>query len=144
MDDVSVNSRMKYNFEETKRIVCLIYRASLSANNIGRSVKGLGARLQVEARKTNGDVQELGNGKQTVLTKRNRLFHFSLIKKSSFRFLQLVNQSPENLGELAAQLAASPSKRYFLLVLMTFVGIIFIIGLFCGRVTRRTIALKNK
>lgn len=58
--------------------------------------------------------------------------------------LQFVAQAPEDLGQLYSQVITSPSKKYFLLVLMTFIGFIFIIGLFCGRVTRRTIALKNK
>lgn len=66
------------------------------------------------------------------------IFHiFSLLS-------QLVQQAPEDLGELYSQVVTSPSKKYFLVVLMTFIGFIFIIGLFCGRVTRRTIALKNK
>lgn len=59
--------------------------------------------------------------------------------------LQLVQQiAPENLGELYAQMSTSPAKKYFLLVMLSCVGFIFIFGLFCGRVTRRTIALKNK
>lgn len=53
-------------------------------------------------------------------------------------------QPPEDLGQLYSQVATSPSKKYFLLILMTFIGIIFIMGLFCGRASRRTIALKNK
>lgn len=61
-----------------------------------------------------------------------------------FRLFQLIQQAPEDLGQLYSQVVTSPSKKYFLVVLMTFVGIIFVIGLFCGRVTRRTIALKNK
>lgn len=59
-------------------------------------------------------------------------------------YFQLVQQAPENLGELYSQVVTSPANRYFLLVLMTFIGFIFITGMFCGRVTRRTMALKNK
>ncbi|XP_035902218.1 Golgi apparatus protein 1 isoform X1 [Anopheles stephensi] len=50
----------------------------------------------------------------------------------------------ENFHQLYDQVVASPSKHYFLIVLCTFIGIIFIIGLLCGRVTHRTMALKNK
>lgn len=57
---------------------------------------------------------------------------------------QLVQQAPEDFQQLYSQVVTSPSKRYFLVVLMTFVVVIWIFGLLCGRVTRRTIALKNK
>lgn len=75
-------------------------------------------------------------------------FQFNWLTKKLFFFssclIQLVQQSPGDLGELYSQVVTSPSKKYFLVVLMTFIGVIFIIGLFCGRITRRTIALKNK
>lgn len=67
-----------------------------------------------------------------------------LLIRSLLLWFQLVQQAPEDFGELYSQVVTSPSKKYFLVVLMTFIGFIFIIGLFCGRATRRTIALKNK
>ncbi|ETN58727.1 golgi family apparatus protein 1 [Anopheles darlingi] len=51
---------------------------------------------------------------------------------------------PESIHQLYAQVVSSPSKHYFLLVLLSFVGFIFLFGLLCGRVTHRTMALKNK
>lgn len=43
----------------------------------------------------------------------------------------------ESLGELSQQVFMSPSKNYLLGMLMTIVGIIFIVGITCGRVTKR-------
>lgn len=51
---------------------------------------------------------------------------------------------PENLSELYSQVVTSPSKRYFFVLTMSFVGAVFVFGLFCGRVSRRAIAMKNK
>ena len=56
---------------------------------------------------------------------------------------QVIPQA-ESLGQLYTQVVDSPSRHFFLLVLFSFVGFIFIFGLLCGRVTRRTIAMKNK
>ncbi|KAL4235223.1 glycogenin glucosyltransferase glg1 [Mactra antiquata] len=43
----------------------------------------------------------------------------------------------ESLSELSDQVLQSPAKNYLLGVLMTIVGIIFIVGITCGRVTKR-------
>uniref|UniRef100_A0A2C9KNN1 Uncharacterized protein n=1 Tax=Biomphalaria glabrata TaxID=6526 RepID=A0A2C9KNN1_BIOGL len=51
----------------------------------------------------------------------------------------------ESFGELYEQISQSPSRNYFFAILFTVVGIIFIVGLSCGRVTKRVRAeLKNK
>ncbi|KAK9511032.1 hypothetical protein O3M35_005681 [Rhynocoris fuscipes] len=50
----------------------------------------------------------------------------------------------ENLQELYGQVYHSPSKKYFIVVGMSFVGMIFILGMFCGRAMRRSIIGKNK
>uniref|UniRef100_A0A1B6KZZ0 Golgi apparatus protein 1 n=1 Tax=Graphocephala atropunctata TaxID=36148 RepID=A0A1B6KZZ0_9HEMI len=55
-----------------------------------------------------------------------------------------MRSQPENVGELLAQVSHSPSRRYFMLVTLSFVGMVFIMGMFFGRVTRRTILMKNK
>ncbi|XP_054282392.1 Golgi apparatus protein 1-like [Macrosteles quadrilineatus] len=54
-----------------------------------------------------------------------------------------IGAQPQNVGDLIVQVSNSPSRRYFILVTLTFVGMVFIIGMFFGRVTRRTI-MKNK
>lgn len=52
---------------------------------------------------------------------------------------------PENLGELYNQVVSSPSKQYFFLVVMTFLGSIFMVGILCGRLNRRKyMLLKSK
>lgn len=51
---------------------------------------------------------------------------------------------PETIEELYAQMSHSPAKRYFFVVIVTAVGVIFIAGLFCGRTLRRTLTMKNK
>ncbi|XP_053402519.1 Golgi apparatus protein 1-like [Mercenaria mercenaria] len=43
----------------------------------------------------------------------------------------------ESLSELSQQVMTSPAKNYLLGVLMTIIGIIFIVGITCGRVTKR-------
>ncbi|KAK2580723.1 hypothetical protein KPH14_011351 [Odynerus spinipes] len=49
-----------------------------------------------------------------------------------------------SIEELYSSLNRSPARRYFMIVAFTLVGVIFIIGMFCGRVTRRTMIMKNK
>ncbi|XP_029049319.2 Golgi apparatus protein 1 [Osmia bicornis bicornis] len=52
--------------------------------------------------------------------------------------------APNSIQELYSTVNRSPARRYFMIVALTMIGIIFIIGLFCGRVTRRTMIMKNK
>ncbi|GAB1597551.1 Golgi apparatus protein 1-like [Argonauta hians] len=52
---------------------------------------------------------------------------------------------PESFKEIIAEIHSSPAKYYFLGVIITLIGFIFITGLTCGRVTKRHRAeLKNK
>lgn len=66
----------------------------------------------------------------------------SIIKKIS---LQVAPQA-ESLSDLYETVVASPSRKYFMGLILTFVGFIFFVGLLFGRVIvpRRHIALKNK
>lgn len=57
-------------------------------------------------------------------------------------FMQLI--APNTIEELYSTVNRSPARRYFMIVGFSLVGVIFIIGLFCGRVTRRTMIMKNK
>lgn len=50
----------------------------------------------------------------------------------------------ENLGDVYNGLTASPSKKYFLVVAMSVVGLIFIFGLYCGRMTKKAMYVKRK
>jgi hypothetical protein len=43
----------------------------------------------------------------------------------------------ESLSDLSQQVLSSPAKNYLMGVLMTIIGIIFIVGITCGRVTKR-------
>ena len=52
--------------------------------------------------------------------------------------------APNSIQELYSTVNRSPARRYFMIVALTMIGLIFITGLFCGRVTRRTMLLKNK
>ncbi|XP_032671298.1 Golgi apparatus protein 1 [Odontomachus brunneus] len=52
--------------------------------------------------------------------------------------------APNTIEELYTSVNRSPARRYFMIVGCTMIGIIFIIGMFCGRVTRRTMIMKNK
>ena len=52
---------------------------------------------------------------------------------------------PETLEDLGSSVLASRSKTYLIGVLMTIVGVIFIVGISCGRVTKRVpLSMKNK
>ena len=42
-----------------------------------------------------------------------------------------------NISILSLQVSNSPHKNYFLLIVFTFFSMIFIVGLCCGRVTKR-------
>ncbi|XP_075212772.1 Golgi apparatus protein 1 [Lycorma delicatula] len=57
---------------------------------------------------------------------------------------KLILTAPNSLGDLYGQVQNSPSRKYFTVVAITFIGMIFITGLFCGRITRRTTQMKNK
>lgn len=63
-----------------------------------------------------------------------------------FRNAEKVAPQAESLSDLYEQVVASPSRKYFMILLFTFVGFIFLVGLLFGRVfvPRRHIALKNK
>lgn len=97
---------------------------------------------------------ESGNGKrlnclQTILKEQSTALEEDCKTKLSQRMEMYKNAdsivpAPENLGQLYSQVVTSPSKRYFLLVIISFLGIIFLFGIFCGRVSRRTMAIKNK
>ncbi|OWR44042.1 putative MG-160, partial [Danaus plexippus plexippus] len=50
----------------------------------------------------------------------------------------------ENLGDVYTEISSSPSKKYFLVVGISIVGLIFIFGLYCGRMTKRAMYIKRK
>ncbi|CAG9771209.1 unnamed protein product [Ceutorhynchus assimilis] len=52
---------------------------------------------------------------------------------------------PPDLHQLYNQMAASPSRQYFFLVILTFIGTIFLVGIMCGRLNKRKyMLLKSK
>ncbi|XP_047987444.1 Golgi apparatus protein 1 [Leguminivora glycinivorella] len=50
----------------------------------------------------------------------------------------------ENLGDVINEMSSSPAKKYFLVIGISTVGLIFIFGLYCGRMTRRAMYVKKK
>ncbi|XP_055641505.1 Golgi apparatus protein 1 isoform X2 [Toxorhynchites rutilus septentrionalis] len=104
----------------------LKYCSNVQSGN-GRLLKCLEVILQDESKALDDDC------KNTLLK-----------RMEMFRNAAVVIPQAESLSQLYTQVVDSPSKHYFLLVLLSFVGFIFIFGLLCGRVTRRTIAMKNK
>lgn len=93
-----------------------------------------------------------GNGRllrclQTILTDETKALdedcQTKLLKRMEM-YKNAAESVPENLVELYSQVVTSPARRYFMLVIITCVGSIFIFGIFCGRVSRRTITMKNK
>ncbi|XP_011202918.2 Golgi apparatus protein 1 isoform X1 [Bactrocera dorsalis] len=53
-------------------------------------------------------------------------------------------EPPENMEQLVSQVVSSPAKRFFLIIFMSAVGMIFMMGIFLGRITKRAISIKNK
>lgn len=50
----------------------------------------------------------------------------------------------EDLGDVYNEISSSPSKKYFLIVGISIVGLVFIFGLYCGRITKRAMYVKRK
>lgn len=51
---------------------------------------------------------------------------------------------PENMEQLVSQVITSPAKRFFIVILLTCLGMVFIMGMFLGRFSKRAITSKNK
>lgn len=68
------------------------------------------------------------------------------VTKFIIRVVPQVAPQAESLSDLYETVVASPSRKYFMMLIMSFVGFIFFVGLLFGRVIvpRRHIALKNK
>ncbi|XP_008555491.1 Golgi apparatus protein 1 [Microplitis demolitor] len=95
-----------------------------------------------------------GNGRhigclQTVMGDTKKSLQPDCHKMLSTRIEMFKNAAklhlPNSIQELYSTVNQSPSRKYFIIVALTMTGIIFIAGLFCGRVTRRTMRMmKNK
>nr|ARK19823.1 venom protein [Ampulex compressa] len=85
---------------------------------------------------------------QNVLRDNNKSLQPDCHKMLTTRIEMFINAAkltaPNTIEELYSTVNQSPARWYFMIVAFTMIGIIFIIGLFCGRVTRRTIIMKNK
>jgi golgi apparatus protein 1 len=71
-------------------------------------------------------------------------FFIACFEIIAFSFIALQLIAPNTFEELYSTMNRSPARRYFLIVGFTMIGLIFIFGMFCGRVTRRTMIMKNK
>ncbi|CAK9816133.1 Golgi apparatus protein 1 [Anthophora quadrimaculata] len=85
---------------------------------------------------------------QNVLEDSNKSLQLDCYKMLTTRIEMFKNAAklilPNSIKELYISVNRSPARRYFMIVALTLIGIIFITGLFCGRVTRRTMIMKNK
>ncbi|XP_043249603.1 Golgi apparatus protein 1 [Colletes gigas] len=85
---------------------------------------------------------------QNVLEDSNKSLQPDCYKMLTTRIEMFKNAAkliaPNSIQELYTTMNRSPARRYFMLVALTMIGIIFISGLFCGRVTRRTMMMRNK
>jgi len=50
----------------------------------------------------------------------------------------------ESVNDLVEQISLSPAKNIFLVLGFSLIGVILLLGVFCGRISKRQIALKNK
>ncbi|XP_034108059.1 Golgi apparatus protein 1 isoform X1 [Drosophila albomicans] len=53
-------------------------------------------------------------------------------------------QPPEDMQQLVQQVVTSPARKFFLVILMSATGLVFLTGIFLGRATKRAMGLKNK
>ncbi|XP_006615715.1 Golgi apparatus protein 1 isoform X2 [Apis dorsata] len=85
---------------------------------------------------------------QNVLEDNNKSLQPDCYKMLTTRIEMFRNAAkligPNSIQELYSTVNQSPARRYFMIIALTMIGIIFITGLFCGRVTRRTMIMKNK
>lgn len=51
---------------------------------------------------------------------------------------------PADFQELYSQVVTSPAKHFFFILMLTVVGFIFLLGTFCGRISKRHMVIKNK
>jgi Golgi apparatus protein 1 len=73
------------------------------------------------------------------------MYHLTFILIFELNVLYLLQLiAPNTIEELYSSMNRSPARRYFMIVGFTMLGIIFIVGMFCGRVTRRTMIMKKK
>lgn len=71
----------------------------------------------------------------------------SIIKQSAFLSVGLSPQvaPAEGFSDLAMQVMTSPSKNYILTIIGAGVALLFLVGMFCGRFTKRvTQELKDR
>lgn len=95
--------------------------------------QGAGRHIQCLQNVLKDPTKSLQHDCYTMLTKRIEMF-----KNAA------VIMEPKTFEELYTQMSHSPARRYFMIVALTAVGIVFIAGLFCGRTMRRTLMMKNK
>ncbi|XP_015608654.1 Golgi apparatus protein 1 isoform X2 [Cephus cinctus] len=60
-----------------------------------------------------------------------------------FRLAEKLIQ-PNSIKELYYSVSSSSASTYFMIIAVSIIGIIFVMGLFCGRVTRRAMMMKHK
>ncbi|EDV97363.1 Golgi apparatus protein 1 isoform X2 [Drosophila grimshawi] len=53
-------------------------------------------------------------------------------------------QPPEDMQQLVQQVVTSPARKFFLVILMSVTGLVFLTGILLGRATKRAMGLKNK
>ncbi|CAG9567418.1 unnamed protein product [Danaus chrysippus] len=94
---------------------------------------GAGRRLKCLKIILNDSNRKLENECQKELSSRLEMY----------RYVAQVNVI-ENLGDVYTEISSSPSKKYFLVVGISIVGLIFIFGLYCGRMTKRAMYIKRK
>ncbi|XP_014362767.2 Golgi apparatus protein 1 [Papilio machaon] len=82
-----------------------------------------------------------------ILNDSNRKLEAECEKQLSSRlemYRYVAANHAENLGDIYNELSSSPSKKYFLVVGISVVGLIFIFGLYCGRMTKHAMYVKRK
>ncbi|XP_041989238.1 Golgi apparatus protein 1 [Aricia agestis] len=99
-------------------------------NNLER---GAGRRLKCLKIILNDNTRELETGCQKELS--NRL--------EMYRHVAAINVI-DDLSDVYDGISSSPSKIYFMVIGISIVGLIFIFGLYCGRITKRAMYIKRK
>ena len=90
-------------------------------------------QLFASAAKVNADLH------LSLTTSKYQMQYLFFIFEYYFQALRM-----ESVNDLVEQISLSPAKNFFLVLGFSLIGAILLLGVFCGRISKRHVAAKNK